>query len=136
VTISPLRRRVVVALAVIVPLGFALKFYDGPGRWYLNNWGASFAYEWFFIALALLVAGRAIPLGRIATGVCVATCALEFLQLWTPGWLEAVRATFVGRSLLGNAFSWRDLPAYPVGCLLGWWLLGRWVRDSGPSDAL
>ena len=132
---TALRRRTLVFLALVVPLGFALKFYAGPGRWWVNNGGASFAYEWFFMALALLVVGKASRLGAIAWGVSLATCALEFLQLWKPAWLVAIRATFLGRSLLGNAFSWRDLPAYPLGCFLGWWLLRRIVTPTGTRSS-
>lgn len=129
---SRLRGRTLLFLCTVVAVGFALKFYSGPGRWWLNNWGASIAYEWFFMGLALVVVGSASRVGTIAVAVCVGTCVLEFLQLWTPDWLVAIRSTFLGRSLLGNAFSWSDLPAYPVGCLLGWYVL-RWLarRDCG-----
>ncbi len=128
---SPLRRRTAVFLCVVVVLGFALKYYSGPGRWWLNNWGASVAYEWFFMSVALLVVGSGSRIGTIAAAVCLATCALEFLQLWQPDWLVAVRSTFVGRSVLGNSFSWSDLPAYPLGCLLGWLVLRRLARRIG-----
>jgi hypothetical protein len=127
---SALRCRTAVFLCVVVALGFALKYYSGPGRWWLNNWGASIAYEWFFMGVALLVVGSAKRIGTIAAAVCLGTCALEFLQLWQPGWLVAVRSTFVGRSVLGNSFSWSDLPAYPFGCLLGWLALGRLARRA------
>jgi len=123
-----IRRRTLLVLAVVVPVGFALKYYSGPGRWWANNWGASFAYEMFFLALVFLAVPRREKLGAFAVGVCVATCVLEFLQLWKPPWLEAVRATYVGRAVLGNAFSWRDLPAYPLGCLIGWFVLRRAAR--------
>jgi hypothetical protein len=112
-------------LLAVVPLGFAMKYYAGPGRWWINNWGASFAYEVFFMSLVLALVGTRRGVGAIAVGVCAATVALEFLQLWKPPWLEAVRSTFVGRAVLGNAFSWRDLPAYPLGCLFGWAALRR-----------
>ena len=141
---SMIRRRTVVLLMFLVPTGFALKFYAGPGRWWVNNWGASFAYEVFFMSLALLVIDARSRIGAIAIGVCVGTVALEFLQLWKHPWLEAVRSTFVGQAFLGNAFSWRDLPAYPLGCLLGWILLNRlatmpiaWrpnIRESERAD--
>lgn len=128
--ISPARRRALVLLSIVVPAGFALKFYAGPARWWVNNWGASLAYEVFFMTLVFLVAGARGRLDAIAIGVCLATIALEFLQLWKPPWLQAARSTFVGRSILGNAFSWSDLPAYPLGCALGWILLTRLARDA------
>lgn len=119
------RRPTLLVLAVVVPLGFALKEYGGPGRWWVNNWGASFAYEVFFLALAFLIVPRPARLAALALGVCLTTCALEFLQLWKPPWLEAIRSTFVGRAVLGHTFSWLDLPAYPLGCLIGWFVLRR-----------
>jgi hypothetical protein len=115
-----MRGRALVFLALVVPVGFFFKFYDGPGRWFVTNWAASIAYEAFFVALVFVVMPRPERLARIAVGVCLATIFLEFLQLWKPPWLQAIRSTFVGRSLLGNAFSWRDMPAYPLGCFLAW----------------
>ncbi len=128
-----LRLRILILLAIVVPVGLALSRYAGPGRWWLNNWGASVAYEIFFMSLALLAIGRASALPNVALGVCAATIALEFLQLWTPPWLTAVRSTFVGRAVLGNSFSWLDMPAYPVGCAVGWLLLRRIARGAEPS---
>ena len=128
-----MRLRILAALLVVTALGFTAKRYPGPGRWWVNNWGpASVAYELFFMLLAFLVVPRRRAITPIAIGVCTATCVLEFLQLWKPPWLQAIRSTFLGAALLGNVFSWWDLPAYAVGCLLGWCLL-RWL--SARTDA-
>jgi hypothetical protein len=124
---STMRLRVVEALLVVAAFGFAMKFYPGPGRWWVNDWGpASVAYEVFFMLLVFLVVPRRGAVTPIAVGVCVTTCVLEFLQLWQPPWLQAIRSTFLGGALLGDTFSWYDLPAYVVGCVLGWFLL-RWL---------
>jgi hypothetical protein len=126
-----LRVRIVLALLVVTTLGFAAKFYPGPGRWWVNDWGpASVAYEVFFMLLVFLIVPRREAITPIAVGVGLATCAGEFLQLWHPPWLEAIRSTFLGGALLGNSFAWWDLPAYPVGCLLGWLLL-HWLSSRG-----
>jgi len=128
------RRRVLVALPVVVALTFALKFYPGPGQWWINHWGpASVGYEIFFMLLAFLVVRRRNAVTPIAVGVCAMTCLLEFLQLWKPPWLTAVRSTFLGKALLGNTFSWWDLPAYPIGCVAGWFLL-QWLSVGNPQD--
>ena len=119
------RLRAVAALGVLVPVGFAAKAYRGPSQWWINNWGSSFAYEIFFMLLAFAVVCRHRTAGPIAVAVCVATCVLEFAQLWTPPWLVAVRSTFIGQCVLGNVFAWWDLPAYPIGCVLGYLLLRR-----------
>jgi hypothetical protein len=125
------RLRVVLALLVVGVLGFAAKLYPGPAQWWVNNWGpASVAYEVFFMLLVFLVVPRRGAITPIALAVCATTCALEFLQLWQPAWLQAFRSTPFGGSVLGTSFSWWDLPAYPVGCLLGWFVL-RWL--AGPD---
>jgi len=121
------RLRVLSALVAVTALGFAAKFYPGPGRWWVNDWGpASVAYEVFFMLLAFLVVPRRGAITPIAVGVCAATCLLEFAQLCHPAWLEPFRSTLLGGALLGTSFSWWDLPAYPIGCLAGWLLL-RWL---------
>ncbi len=130
-----LRFQSAAALVVATGLGFAMKYYPGPGRWWVNHWGpASVAYELFFMLLVFLLIPRRGAVTPIAVGVCVMTCVLEFLQLWQPPWLQAVRSTFLGKALLGDTFSWWDLPAYPVGCVAGWfllqWLCARHDRDS------
>ena len=40
--------------------------------------------------------------------VLAVTFALEFLQLWKPPFLQAVRSTFLGHVLIGSSFSWFD----------------------------
>ena len=124
----PIRLLILLALAIVTPLGFAAKYYAGPARWWLNNWAASIIYELFFMLLVFLFIPRRKAITRIALGVCAATIALEFLQLWHPARLQAIRGTFLGRALLGTTFVWSDLPIYPVGCLLGWLLLHALIR--------
>jgi hypothetical protein len=126
-----LRLRLVVALPVVAVLSLGAKFYPGPGRWWVNNYGpASVGYEIFFMLLVFLIVPRPSAITPIAVGVCAATCVLEGLQLWQPPWLKTIRSTFLGGALLGGSFSWWDFPAYPAGCLLGWLLLRRLVGWS------
>ena len=128
------RLRTMAALPAVTAVGFAAKYYPGPGRWWVNDWGpASVAYEVFFMLLAFLAVPRRGAITPIAVGVCVVTCVLEFLQLWQPPWLQAARSTLLGKALLGDSFSCWDFPAYPVGCILGWFLL-RWLVnvERGP----
>lgn len=117
-------------LIIVVPAGFAAKYYAGPGEWFLNNWGSSLFYELFFIFAAFLIWPYREYTVRIAVTVCLVTILLEFGQLWNPPWLLVARSTFVGKALLGTTFSWADLPAYPAGCLAGWWITDRLICRS------
>ena len=119
-----------VAMVVVTGLGYGAKCYRGPADGWVNNFGpASVAYEMLFMLLFFFVSPRKRSILPIAATVCILTCALEFAQLWHPAWLDALRATFLGRALLGHQFSWWDLPAYPIGCLAGWFLL-RWICQT------
>ena len=122
-----LRLRIVVTMIAVATFGLAAKLYPGPGRWWVNNWGpASVAYVVFFMLAAFFVVPRRELATRIAVGVLLVTCGLEFLQLWHPPWLQGIRSTFLGASLLGTSFSWWDFPAYVVGAVVGCVVL-RWL---------
>ncbi|MDJ0707563.1 MAG: DUF2809 domain-containing protein [Leptolyngbyaceae cyanobacterium MO_188.B28] len=112
------------SLAIIVPLGFITKFYPGPGHEWLNNAFGGVPYEIFWILLVVYLRPKTSPL-KIAVGVCLITCGLEFLQLWQPSFLQVIRQTSLGRLVLGNSFSWQDFPYYFIGSALGW----MWVRS-------
>jgi hypothetical protein len=126
-----IRRRVLLSLLVVTPTGFALKLYAGPGRAWVNNYAAGVAYEIFWCLALFFIWPRRSSTTRIALGVFLATSLLEVLQLWHPWVLEQVRATFLGRALIGTTFSWWDFPHYALGCGLGW----LWMRGihRGPS---
>jgi len=53
-TWSSTHTRAMLSLLVVTPLGFAFKFYPGPGNWWFNNYGAGLLYEIFWILLAFL----------------------------------------------------------------------------------
>jgi hypothetical protein len=76
----------------------------------------------FFFTLVL--APRLAPL-PVCIAALLGTCAIDFLQLWHPPLLEAVRATLPGRLVLGSTFMWGDFPAYGIGALLGWIAVSR-----------
>ena len=124
------RRALLYSLLFIIVFGLIAKFYSGPGRAWLNDAFGGIPYEimWIFLAASIWPKAKALP---IALGVLLATCLLEFAQLWQPGWLLAIRATLPGRLVLGNTFSWSDFPYYLIGCAVGWgWL--RWLRRRFP----
>lgn len=114
--------RLILILGVITPLGFATKFYSGPGEIWINDYLGGVLYVVFFILIAQLVftgAGKV----KIVIWVTAITFLLETLQLWHPPFLETVRSNFFGRSLIGNGFDWWDFPHYIIGGLAGYLLL-------------
>jgi len=50
------------------------------------------------------------------------TCSIECLQLWHPLFLESIRSTFIGGTLIGTTFSWWDFPHYAIGCCVSWFI--------------
>ncbi len=52
----------------------------------------------------------------------VLTCLVEFSQLIDARWLNGIRKTWLGASLLGIGFKWSDLPYYAIGAIAGWGL--------------
>jgi Protein of unknown function (DUF2809) len=122
------RLAAVVTMAAVVPMGYWVRFH-GPGPEWLNDALGSVAYEVFWIALFWgCFVGRTFGVGRspfrISFAVFLATCGLEFLQLWQPPVLQALRATIPGRLVLGNTFGWTDFPPYMAGSALGYF----WVK--------
>ena len=118
-----IQRRLVLLLAVIA-LGFLAYWlrFKAPISPDARDDVGGVAYVVFFVFLAAFVAPMA-RASRIALSVLLVTCVLEFLQLWHPVWLERIRATFIGRCLLGTTFGWSDFPPYFLGAVIGWALL-------------
>ena len=112
------RIALLISLSIILPLGYVVRFYGSAPEW-LNDSFGSIAYQILWIVLVALLFPQASPLWT-AIGVCLASCFIEFLQLWHPPFLEAIRATFLGRLILGNTFTWSDFPSYFIGSFLGW----------------
>jgi len=117
-----LRLPTLITLLIITPLGFASKFYIGPGAWWFNDYAGGIFYEifWCLVVILLLPYTSAF---LIASFVLVITCFLEFLQLWHPPFLETIRSIFIGSTLIGTTFTWWDFPHYVIGCFTGWILI-------------
>lgn len=124
-----MRIRVLIALALITPVGLATKIYDGPAAWWVRDYLGGVLYVVFWILAVLWIRPGWSP-RRVAPGVLLVTCALEFLQLWHPPFLEAIRSAAVGRALIGTTFVWWDLPHYVVGAVLGA-VLGSRLASAG-----
>lgn len=122
-------------LIVIVPVGFFTKFYTGPLQAWVNNSFGGLMYEIFWCLVIFFVFPKAKP-GKIAIWVFSITCALEFLQLWHPPFLEFLRGNFIGRTILGNSFNWMDFSYYFAGSILGYFILSGITRISDKSKSI
>lgn len=116
------KKWILAAILVITPLGFYSKFYTGPASAWVNNSLGGVLYVIFWTLVFSLIFARTRP-WKIAGLVVLITCILEFLQLLHPRFLESIRSTFMGATLLGNSFSWLDLAHYLVGAVLAFVLL-------------
>jgi hypothetical protein len=120
-----IRQRVLLSLLLITPAGFLLKLYAGPAQAWFNNYVVGILYEVFWCLILFFIWPRRARTTRIAVAVFLVTSFLEALQLWHPWALEQIRATFLGRTLIGTSFAWWDFPHYVLGCGLGWlWMRG------------
>ncbi len=133
-----MRRSSLLALMLVTPIGFASKFYAGPGASWVGPYGGGVLYEIFWILVILTVWPR-LPALRVAVGVFAVTCGLEVLQLWRPPLLEALRSSFLGRALVGSTFSWLDFPHYAAGAAAGFALVrafaGRAATAEDPAQS-
>jgi hypothetical protein len=103
-------------------MGFYTKVYSGQAHTWVNNSLGGFFYVIFWILFVCVLFPRTKPL-NIAIWIILVTCAIEFLQLLHPPFLEMLRENFIGRTILGNSFNWGDFPYYFFGSLAGYFIL-------------
>lgn len=128
---AKIRKQIIICFLLITPLGVFFKFYQGPGGWWFNEYGAGLLYEIFWILVIFSFLPNKDLINRIPLGVFIATSALEVLQLSHFWILEEIRSTFLGRALIGTTFVWWDFPHYAIGCIIGWLWIRSVVRRSG-----
>ncbi len=109
-----------ILLLIITPVGFASKFYTGA--WWFNNYAGGILYVmfWCFLVILLFPYATAFWVACLVLGI---TCSLECLQLWHPFFLELIRSTFIGSTLIGTTFAWWDFPHYVIGCFASWFIM-------------
>jgi hypothetical protein len=123
------RLRLGIALVLLIPAGFLVKFaVPGAFGWWCRLYGAAILYEVFWVVLLRLIFPRLTPVWCAAI-VFVCTCILEVLQLWHAPWLDAIRATFLGAAVLGTSFDRWDFPHYAIGSALGGFLVHAIARS-------
>lgn len=111
-------------IAITVVLGLLTKIYTGPFAEPVRETAGGFFYVIFFVLVFSLVFPKAKPF-FVVLGIVLATCGIEFLQLYDAPVLTNLRASRVGRLFLGTSFSWWDFPPYFAGGCAGYFLLRR-----------
>ena len=108
---------------ILIPIGLYTKLYSGIGAVWVHNslGGLVYVVFWCLVFYLLLPSAKII---LITSGVLFVTCCLEFMQLWEPPFLTAIRSTFTGRAMIGNSFNWSDFPYYFLGAFAGFF----WMR--------
>ena len=114
--------KVVILIIVIGALGIAAKLVPfAEGTWISHSLSGLFYVTELCLILYLIFPSHSSVV--LALAAFLITSLLEILQLWNPDFLEWVRSSFVGRSILGSTFSWLDYPYYLGGAVLGVLLL-------------
>lgn len=101
-----------VVLALTIALGLLSRRYPLPGILAEYTGDALYASA-AFVGFALLLAGR--QTRTLAILAFVSCVLIEFAQLLNCSWIRDLRATTLGRLLLGSGFKWPDMLAYLIG---------------------
>ena len=127
--IKKIRFRLILIILILIPLGFAAKFYTGRGEHLLSDKIAGSLYVIFWSQLAINIFIHKNHY-KILALVFLITCTLEFLQLYTSPFLLSVRSTFAGRSLIGSSFAWSDFVFYFTGTVVSWLIIQLLQKDK------
>jgi len=106
--------RLLIILAIVIPVGFGTLLYEGPGADWAEGYGGALCYEVFWV-LALKACLPRASVMTLAGAVFLATSAMEFLQLSRHPWLEWLRSFYLGRVLFGAVFDPLDFLYYAIG---------------------
>ena len=110
------RIRVLLCLVIATILGFWMwRYYRGWAEYWIRFYVTAAIYEIIWCLFSFFFWPRRTNIVRIPVIVFVATCILEFLQLWKAEFLQNIRATLIGAALIGTDFVWLQFPFYILG---------------------
>lgn len=120
--ISMQRNRRLYAVAAILVVGIGLFWRSGalPLPSFLVKYGGDSLWALVvFLGFGFVFPrSSTVKISLLAIGFA---WSVEFLQLYHAGWIDGIRATRLGRLILGNTFNSPDLLAYVVGVAVGAW---------------
>ena len=125
------RLYLVIALAATIALGLATRSPSLPWPAFAtDHFGDALWAVAAYLGVCLLVPKLAPH--WVALAALAISFGVEFSQLLTFDWLESIRATRLGRLLLGWGFLWVDLVRYSAGVLCAWLIdAALTVRNRG-----
>lgn len=113
----PYQVSLLLTIVLIIPLGYFVRFSPMFPEWFSDVFG-SIAYQILCVALVQFCFPK-LSIVKTVLYVLLFASAIEFLQLWKPPFLQAIRATLPGRLVLGTTFMWSDFPPYLLGSAIG-----------------
>lgn len=116
-------------MALLIPLGLICRFVPMGLPHVVIKYGGSFLWAAmvYLLVAALLPQLRPIAAGTLAAAVAV---AVEYAKLIQSPSLDAFRATFAGKVLLGRFFSLKDIAVYWIAILCAVWIDRRSSRGG------
>jgi hypothetical protein len=124
-----LHRRLVCAgvIVVLIPCGLVCRFVPIGLPQVVVKYGGSFLWAAmvYWLVAALLPRRRPVALGVLAA---VIATVVEFVKLIQSPGLDAFRATFAGKVLLGRFFSFNDIAVYWLAIACAAWIDQRVMR--------
>lgn len=125
------RKRLGYAVSLILVIGAGLLWRSGllplPG-WLVKYGGDALWALAVFLGVGWVF--RQSSTGRVALAAVGCAWGVEFLQLYHAPWIDGIRATRLGRLVLGMTFNAPDLLAYLAGIALGAWAERRLYRST------
>jgi len=120
------RNRILCAIAIMLVIGMGLLWRSGliPLSSSASKYGGDSLWA-LVVFLGFGFVFRRSSTVRIALGAVCFAWSVEFLQLCHAHWIDAIRATRLGRLVLGDSFNSPDLIAYVIGIAFG--ALGEYI---------
>jgi len=104
-------------LIATVALGLATRRFPSVFPVFVARYGGDALWAAMVLWLAALLSPTS-PTWRLALLALAISVGVEVSQLYRAPWIDAIRATRVGRLALGEGFLWSDLLCYGAGVVL------------------